>query len=135
MYELKTKQNDTDVLAFLKGFENEERYPDLLKLLDMLSEISGYPAKMWGKSIVGFGSYTYQGKSTSGEWFFIGFSPRKANISIYAISGFEKEKDLMSQLGKYKTGKSCLYVNRLDDIDVEILEEFMKRSMEVMKDW
>ncbi|NND62491.1 MAG: DUF1801 domain-containing protein [Flavobacteriaceae bacterium] len=135
MYEIKTKQNDADVLDFLKKFEKEERYPDLLQLLDILTEISGYPAKMWGNSIIGYGTYTYQGKASSGEWFFIGFSPRKANISIYAISGFEKEKELMAKLGKYKTGKSCLYINRLSDIELDILKEFLKRSMEVMKDW
>lgn len=135
MYELKTKVNDANVLSFLEGFKDEARYPDLLLLVDMMKDISGEAPKMWGNSIVGFGSYHYKGKTSEGEWFCIGFSPRKQNISIYALSGFEKEKALMGRLGKYKTGKSCLYVKRLEDIDITILKEFLTRSMAVMKDW
>jgi hypothetical protein len=135
MYELKTKVTDASVRTFLEGFKEEARYPDLVVLTDMMKEISGEDAKLWGNSIIGFASYHYKGKTSQGEWFCIGFSPRKQNISIYAISGFEKEKALMKQLGKYKTGKSCLYVKRLQDIDIDILKEFLKRSMAVMKDW
>ncbi len=127
--------NDDDVDALLSEFKEEARYPDLLRLLELMRKISGSPPKIWGSSIIGFGSYHYKGKTSEGEWFCIGFSPRKANTTIYAISGFEKEKALMEQLGKYKTGKSCLYVRRMEDIDMAILEEFLKRSMVVMKEW
>jgi len=135
MHVPKTKQNDDGIMAFLNGFKEEKRYPDLLQLLNLMQELSGCAPKMWGTSIIGFGSYHYKGKTSEGEWFWIGFSPRKQNISIYAISGFEKEKTLMGTLGKYKTGKSCLYVNRLSDIDMEVLKEFLKRSMKIMKEW
>jgi hypothetical protein len=131
----KTQQNDANVLKFLQGFETEKRFPDFEELFELMEEISGEKPKMWGSSIIGFGKYSYKGKSTSGEWFKIGFSPRKQNISIYAISGFDKETELMSKLGKHKTGKGCLYVNRLDDIDRKVLKEFLKRSWKEMKSW
>lgn len=134
-YTLKTQQNDSSVLKFLQGFETEMRSPDFEELLELMERISGEKAKMWGSSIIGYGKYSYKGKSTSGEWFKIGFSPRKQNISIYAISGFDKETELMSKLGKHKTGKGCLYVNRIDDIDRKVLEEFLKRSWKEMKSW
>ncbi len=135
MYIPKTQENDSDVTAFLDGFKSEERFPDFLKLLEIQENISGGKAKMWGNSIVGFGKYSYKGKSSAGEWFKIGFSPRKQNISIYAISGFEKETELLSTLGKYKTGKGCMYIKRLADIDKSILTEFLNRSWEEMKTW
>jgi hypothetical protein len=134
-YTPKTQQNDANVLKFLKGFETENRFPDFMELLELMEQISGEKAKMWGSSIVGYGKYSYKGSASSGEWFKIGFSPRKQNISIYAISGFEKETELMSKLGKHKTGKGCLYVNRLADVNKEILKEFLKRSWTEMKKW
>ncbi|MEL6812105.1 MAG: DUF1801 domain-containing protein [Bacteroidota bacterium] len=135
MYEPKTKQNDGDVLQFLESFKDEDRYPDLIQLLKLMHKVSGCSARMWGPSLIGFCPYHYKGKSTQGEWFRIGFSPRKQNISLYIISGFEKETELLSKLGNYKTGKGCLYVKRISDIDLEIFEEFLKRSLEVMKNW
>ncbi len=134
MYELKTKVNDASVVKFLEGYKEEPRYPDLLQLVDLMKEVSGDEPKMWGSSIIGFGTYHYKGKSSGGEWFCIGFSPRKANISIYANSDFEKEKAVMDRLGKYKTGKSCLFINRLEDIDVSVLKEFLEKSMKALKD-
>jgi len=134
-YEIQTKQNDGDVQLFLQSFKDEERYPDLLEILDLMQAISGCPPKMWGKDIVGFDSYKYKGKSTEGEWFCIGFSPRKQNISLYIISGFEKETTLLQQLGKYKNSKGCLYIKRLTDIDLTVFEEFLRKSMLVMKQW
>lgn len=134
-YEVQTKQNDGDVHQFLQKFKDEERYPDLLRILDLMESVSGCPPKMWGKDIVGFDSYHYKGKSTEGEWFCIGFSPRKQNTTLYIISGFEKEKELMARLGKYKTSKSCLYIKRLSDIDEVVLKEFLEKSMVVMKEW
>ena len=135
MYVPKTQENDSDVIAFLDGFKSEVRFPDLMELLEIQENISGEKAKMWGSSIIGFGKYSYKGKSSAGDWFKIGFSPRKQNISIYAISGFEKETELLSALGKYKTGKGCLYVKRLADTDKSILTEFLTRSWEEMKTW
>ena len=135
MYVPKTQQNDGDVVAFLHNFKDEERYPDLLQLLDIMHDISGCPAKMWGTSIIGFDKYKYKGKSSEGYWFCIGFSPRKQNITINVISGFEKESELLAKLGKFKTSKGCLYVKRLSDIDLDYFKEFLKRSMEVMKTW
>jgi len=135
MYEPKTKQNEGDVQKYLDSFKEEERYSDLLKLLELMSAVSGCPAKMWGTQIVGFDSYSYKGKSSQGEWFCIGFSARKQNISLYIISGFEKETELLNTMGKYKTGKGCMYINALSDINLEIFEEFLKRSMVVMRTW
>ncbi len=135
MYTPKTTENDANVLKFLETFKEEERFPDFQELLKIMENISGEKAKMWGSSIIGYGKYTYRGKTSTGEWFKIGFSPRKQNISIYAISGFEKETELMQSLGKHKTGKGCLYVKRLDDIDRSVLKEFLKRSWVEMKKW
>ena len=134
-YEVQTKQNDGDVHLFLQNFKDEERYPDLLVILELMQSVSGCTPKMWGKDIVGFDSYHYKGKSTEGEWFCIGFSPRKQNTTLYIISGFEKEKELMARLGKYKNSKSCLYIKRLSDIDEVVLKEFLEKSMVVMKEW
>lgn len=134
-YEAQIKQNDGDVQSFLQNFKNEERYPDLLQILDLMESVSGCTPKMWGKDIVGFDSYHYKGKSTEGEWFCIGFSPRKQTISLYIISGFEKEKELMARLGKYKTSRSCLYIKRFSDIDEGVFKEFLEKSMVVMKKW
>ena len=134
-YEVQTKQNDGDVPLFLQNFKDEERYPDLLQILDLMQSVSGCIPKMWGKDIVGFDSYHYKGKSTEGEWFCIGFSPRKQTISLYIISGFEKEKELMTRLGQYKTSRSCLYIKRFSDIDEEVFKEFLEKSMVVMKKW
>lgn len=135
MYVPKTQENDSDVIAFLNGFKTEDRFPDLMELLELLGKVSGEKAKMWGTSIIGFGKYSYKGKSSAGEWFKIGFSPRKQNISIYAISGFEKEVELLSALGKYKTSKGCMYIKRLADVDKSVLKEFLGRSWEEMKTW
>ena len=135
MTHIKTRQNDSSVAAFLDKFKSEDRYPDFQIILDLMKSVSGEAPKIWGKDIVGFGSYQYKGKSTEGEWFYLGFSPRKQNISLYIISGFEKEAKLLSTLGKYKTGRGCMYIKRLEDIDLKIFEEFLKRSMKVMKEW
>lgn len=134
-YVPKTQQNDASVKAYLAKFKEDARYKELLQLLDLMTEISGCQAKMWGTQIIGFDAYKYKGKSTEGTWFKIGFAPRKQNISIYAISGFEKEVKLLTTLGKFKTGKGCMYVNKLSDIDLGVLEEFLKRSMTAMKEW
>lgn len=97
-----------------------------------MTELSGEPPKMWGPSIVGFGSYKYKGKTSQGEWMRIAFSPRKANLSVYLMNGYNEYGLILSKLGKHKIGKACLYINKLDDIDLEVLKELMKASLKYM---
>lgn len=130
MAENKTKPNDTDVSVFLNSIENDRRRADAFELLGMMTEISGEPARLWGPSIVGFGSYHYKYESgREGDHLQVGFSPRKANLVCYIMLGFSGYESLMSRLGKYKTGKSCLYINKLDDIDRSVLKELITRSL------
>lgn len=133
-YELKTKVNDGDVLKFLNSVENDKRKEDALVILDIMKKKTGEEAKMWGKSIVGFGSYSYKYASGhEGEWMAIGFSPRKQSLTLYIMPGFERYDELMKNLGKYKTGKSCLYINKLEDVNLKILEELISASYEHME--
>lgn len=134
MSDLKTKPNDQDVESFLNAIEDEQKRADCFELLDLLTKITGEPPKMWGKSMVGFGSYHYKYDSgREGDWFLTGFSPRKQNLTIYIMAGFEKYEDTMSRLGKYKIGKSCLYVKKLSDIDTDQLKVLVKKSEADMK--
>ncbi len=98
--------------------------------MDLFSETTGYEAKMWGSSIIGFGKYQYKYKSGhEGEWMLVGFSPRKQNFSLYLMSGIEKMEDLLEKFGKYKTGKACIYINKLDDVDEAVLRDMIQRSI------
>jgi hypothetical protein len=131
MAELKTQPHDGSVEAFLESVENERRREDAFTVLDLMKRVTGEEPVMWGPSIVGFGSYHYKYASgREGDWFVAGFSPRKQNLTIYIMSGFSKHDELMGKLGKHKTGKSCLYINRLDDVDMEVLEELVRASVE-----
>lgn len=131
---LKTQKNDHDVVEFLQGIENEQRKADCFALLDLFQQVTSEPPKMWGTSIVGFGSYHYKYDSgREGDWFLAGFSPRKQNLTIYIMAGFKEYEKIMENLGKYKTGSSCLYVNKLADIDQEVLKELMKASINYLK--
>ena len=133
MAELKTKPNTQNVKDFLKKVSDEKRRSDCFKILQLMQEITQSRPKMWGDSIVGFGSYHYKYKSgREGDWFLTGFSPRKQNLTLYIMSGFRRFDELMQQLGKYKTGKSCLYINKLDDIDFSVLRELIIESVEYM---
>jgi len=133
-YELKTKVNDKDIIAFLEGIEDGQKKADSFELLDLFSRLSGEEAKMWGTNIIGFGSYHYKYASgQEGDWFKIGFIPRKAKFSIYVMSGFEELDEFLSELGKHKVGKGCLYVNKLADIHTEVLEKMVLRSFELLK--
>jgi hypothetical protein len=135
MYELKTKVNDADVVKFLKSVKDEKQREDSLVLLDLMTKIIKQPAKMWGPSIVGFGSYHYKYDSGhEGDMCLTGFSPRKQNLTLYIVPGFEKNKDLMKNLGKYKTSKSCLYIKRLEDVDMKVLQELIKRGLAQTKE-
>lgn len=132
-YELKTQVNDDDVHAFIESVTHEGRREDAFTLLRLMQEITKAEPKMWGKSIVGFGSYTYTYASGhSGDWMAIGFSPRKQSMSIYIMPGFTRYEELLTKLGKHKIGKSCLYVNRLDQIDLDVLKELIEQSYRYM---
>jgi hypothetical protein len=132
--ELKTQKNQKSVKAFLDGVENDRRREDAQKVLEMMEEVTGEKPAMWGPSIVGFGSYHYRYESgREGDWFVTGFSPRKQNLTLYIMSGFSKYEELLSKLGKHTTGKSCLYVNRLEDIDLGVLRRLIKDSVAHVK--
>ncbi len=132
--ELKTKINDTSVVNFLNSVEDENKKNDSFVVLDLMKKLTKEEPKMWGDSIIGFGSYHYKYASgREGDWFLCGFSPRKQNLTLYIMSGFSKYDELLSKIGKYKTGKSCLYIKKLDDINMKILEELIKDSLDYMK--
>ncbi len=134
MAELKTKPTDADVLAFLHEVESEKKREDALAILALMQEVTGEPAKMWGSSIIGFGSYHYKYASGhEGDACLTGFSPRKQNLVLYILAGFEQYDALLAKLGKHKTGKSCLYINKLADIDQNVLRELVAQSVAHMK--
>jgi hypothetical protein len=134
MSELKTRQNEGNVEDFLNSIEDERKRKDAFILLEIMKTITGEEPKMWGPSIVGFGSYHYKYDSgREGDWFRTGFSPRKQNLSLYIMDGVEKYQDLLARLGKHKIGKSCLYVNKLADVDLEVLREMIRQSMREKK--
>jgi hypothetical protein len=135
MAALKTKETDQSIVDFIEQIDHDRKKKEAYTLLEIIKEVSGEEAKMWGPSIIGFGKYRYVYESgREGEWMLTGFSPRKAKHSLYIMSGFGRFDELMSQLGKHKTGKSCLYVNKLDDIDLEVLKELIAASIEAVKD-
>ena len=131
MAKLKTSPNDGDVHAFLDTIEDEQKRKEAYMILELMQEITGAEPQMWGSRIVGFGSYHYKYKSgREGDWFEVGFSPRKRNFSLYLMAGFGQLKELLDQLGKYKTGKSCLYINRLSDVDSQVLRQLIQASVD-----
>ena len=133
MAELKTKKNDNSVTGFLESVEEEKKREDCQAILKLMHEVTGDEPTMWGDSIVGFGSYDYKYASgREGTWFQTGFSPRKQNLTLYIMSGFDRYDELLGKLGKYKTGKSCLYIKKLEDVDLDVLEELVKESVKVM---
>lgn len=130
MAELETKQNNASVSAFLATVEDEQKRKDCKVIAKIMKEISGAPAKMWGTSIVGFGTYHYRGASGKEvAWMRIGFSPRKQNLTLYLLAGFEGQASLLKKLGKHKTGKACLYIKRLADVDMAVLRELIASSV------
>ncbi|PWU66934.1 DUF1801 domain-containing protein [Gracilibacillus dipsosauri] len=133
MYELKTRENDRDVLEFIEAIEHDRKREDALKLLDIFTKTTGYPAKMWGTTIIGFGSYHYKYASGhEGDAPLVGFSPRKAKISLYFATGAERE-ELLSRFGKHTSGKACVYINKLADVDVEVLKELIQHSIQFLR--
>lgn len=130
MAELKTKLTDASVTAFLNNVEDEQKRNDSFEIVEMMGKATGLPPKMWGSSIIGFGTYHYKYDSGhEGDVCIIGFSPRKQNIALYIPGGIHKYDDLLEKLGKHKTGKGCLYINSLNKIDVEVLQAIFKRSL------
>lgn len=134
MAELKTKKTNASVKAFIDAVENETRRKDARAIAKLMREVTGKRAKLWGSSIIGYGSYKYEYDSgQSGEWPLVGFSPRKANLVLYIMPGFSGSAPLMKKLGKHKTGKSCLYINKLEDVDMDVLRELVEGAVEHMK--
>ncbi len=134
MAELKTRPTAENPQAFLNRIANDKTRADCLALATLMQEVTGAEPTMWGDSIIGFGSYHYRYPTgREGDWFLTGFSPRKQNITLYIMAGFDDADSLMARLGKYTTGKSCLYVKRLGDVDMAVLRELVTRSVEVMR--
>ena len=134
MAENKTKKTDQPVENFLNSISDEQKRQDSYKVLEIMKEITGESPKMWGESIIGFGDYHYKyATGREGDWMIIGFSPRKQNLTLYLTYGFEENTDLISRLGKHKLGKACLYIKRIDDVDVNILKQLIERSYKSMK--
>ncbi len=132
--ELKTQVNDASVMDFLNSVPEGGKQNDAFEILKLMKQVTKEEPKMWGASIVGFGSYHYKGASgREGDWFLTGFSPRKQALTIYLNHGFDAHKDLLKKLGKYKTGMGCLYINKLDDVDRKVLKELVTASYKRMK--
>lgn len=135
MYKAKTKETDASVVAFIESVEKESRKQDAYRLLTLFEEASGLEAKMWGNSIIGFGKYHYKYASGhEGDAMLVGFSPRKAKISLYMATGFPEREFYLDRLGRHKTGKACVYINKVDDIDTDVLKEFIQASIAFLKD-
>lgn len=132
--ELKTRRNNASTGEFLKAIEDPGRRADCRAVAKMMREATGSRAKMWGTSIVGFGSYDYvYASGRAGKWMLCGFSPRKRDLVIYVMPGFSEFRPLMKKLGKHKTGKSCLYIKTLADVDRATLATLIDRSVRLMK--
>lgn len=133
MAENKTKPTDKNVEVFLNSIENEKRRKDSFTVLNLMKEVTDMEPRMWGDTMVGFGTYHYKYESgREGDMMLTGFSPRKQNLTLYIMGGFDQYEALLNKLGKYKTGKSCLYVNKLEDVDLTTLRELVRQSVEFM---
>ena len=135
MAENKTAPNDTDPLDFIASLEDERRKAESLELIELFTERTGEQPVMWGGSIIGFGSYDYTYASgRTGSWMRVGFSPRKQQMTVYVMPGFERYDELLAALGPHSTGKSCLYLKRVDAVDKQVLGELVAESYEAMGD-
>ena len=129
MAELKTKKTNADVDAFLDTITDQKRREDCRAVVDLMADVTGEPPTMWGSAIIGFGSYHYRYASgREGDWMATGVSPRKQNLTVYIMSGFPRHDALMRKLGRYTTGKSCLYIKKLEDVDTGVLGELVRES-------
>lgn len=135
MYELKTKETDSSVIEFIENLEGLKKRQDAYTLLDIFTETTGYEAKMWGPSIIGFGAYHYKYESGhEGDAPLVGFSPRKAKISLYFAPGDTKREEWLKDFGKHTTGKACVYINKVADIDVDILKALVIQSVKFLRE-
>ncbi|MBB5181007.1 hypothetical protein HNQ44_002452 [Planomicrobium koreense] len=134
MYEQKTKETDGDVIEFIESVESSKKREDAYKLLQIFEETSGFQAKMWGPSIIGFGSYHYvYPTGHSGDAPLVGFSPRKAKISLYFATGDPDRTLLLERFGKHTTGKACVYINKTEDVDLDVLKELIVQSIDFLQ--
>ena len=135
MSELKTKKNTASIETFINKVEDEKKRADCFVVHKMMQEITNDKGAMWGASIVGYGSYHYvYASGREADWMVTGFSPRKQALTLYIMAGFNRYDDLMDKLGKYKTGKSCLYVKSLNDLNLNVLKELITESVKYMKE-
>ena len=135
MAELKTKQNNADVSEFINSFaDSEQKRIDSFELIKLMQDFTGFEPKMWGPSIIGFGSYHYKSERSrqEGDWPLVGFSPRKAAISLYVYTGAKEHEQLLNGLGKYKMGKACIYIKKLSDINQDALRRLMRATIEYL---
>ena len=133
MAELKTKLNEADVHEFINQYvDNEQKKKDSFELLQFIQDVTGFEPKMWGTSIIGYGTYHYKSERSSqqGDWMLVGFSPRKAAISLYVYSG---QEELLKDLGKFKMGKGCIYIKKLADINQETLKKLILSTIELLQ--
>lgn len=131
----KTQPTNASVEAFINAATVGEQREDAYTLLALFSRVTGEKPVMWGPSMIGFGTYRYQSERSSqhGDWFITGFAPRKQSLSLYVLSGFEDQTDLLEKLGPHKTGVGCLYIKRLKDIDIATLEQIIRHTDTVMR--
>jgi len=134
MAELKTKRNDASVENFIDFVEDEKKREFSYIILELMKKVTKAEPKMWGTSIIGFGTYHYKyAGGREGDWMQVGFSPRKQNMTLYIMSGISRYEELLSKLGKYKTGKSCLYIKKEEDVDMKVLKELVTQSVKYIK--
>ena len=133
-YQAKTTETTLSVSDFIKKIPETERQKDALVIVDIMEKQSGFPAKMWGPAIIGFGSYHYVYESGhEGDAPLVGFSPRKSEFALYLSSAFEKREELLKQLGKHKSAKACVYIKKIEDIKVDILKKMVAASLKYYK--
>lgn len=129
MAELKTKLNDASVDAFIQSISDEDRRQDCQKMMQMMADITGQEARMWGDAIVGFGMMKYRySNGRENDWFKVGFSPRKQNLTLYLMVGLEHLAPWLERLGKHKTGNSCLYIKKLSDVNADTLADMIREG-------
>ena len=135
MAKLKTKRKKTSVYKFLNQVKDDKKRKDAKELLKIFKQVTRLQPAMWGNSIIGFGSYHYKSTKSSqeGDWPLTGFSPRSQNLTVYIMPGFEKFKKELKDIGKHKIGASCLYINKLEDIDIKVLKKIIKESVQIMR--
>jgi hypothetical protein len=134
MAELKTKKTKASVKKFIQGIPDEGRRKDSLTLLKLMESITGSKASIWGPRIIGFGDYHYVSESgREGDWFYLGFAPRNQEFTIYTMGGIKPNRNLLDKLGKFKTRGSCLYIKKLEDVNLKTLEQILARAVKALK--